>query len=59
MVTYLYFAMAVINWDWYWFMDIPDWQPQHRVILILIATPSIAMDLFAIYEFKKNNTRAE
>ena len=53
MVVYLYFAMAVITWDWFWVTTIPTWNYQERIILVLLATPTIATDLFVIYEAYK------
>lgn len=53
MTSYFYFAMSVIMWDWFWFTQIPAWNYQERVILVLLATPLIATDIYVIYEAYK------
>lgn len=53
MITYFYFTMAVITWDWYWFMTIPEWSYQQRIALVIMTTFSLLMDLIAIYELSR------
>lgn len=59
MTAYFYFAMAVITMDLQWFLDIPQWENTERALLVIILTPSLAMDIFAIYEFAKTKTKTK
>ena len=59
MTAYFYFAMAVITMDLQWFLNISQWENTERALLVIILTPSLAMDIFAIYEFAKTKTKTK